>query len=75
MEDHETMVKKTSKQSMWRGLALACAAGTLFGSSCGSNQLQAVVAGIEAAASELDRTNRSDDISFGNWLMDEIEDL
>ena len=69
------MLKKKSKQNVWRGLALACAAGTLFGSSCSSSGFQAVVAGLDAAAQELDRGDRSEDISFGNWLMDELGDL
>ena len=69
------MLKRTNKQRSWRVLVLACAAGTLFASSCGSNGLQAVVAGLDAAAQELDRGNRNNDISFGNWLMDELGDL
>lgn len=50
------------------------AAGMVFGSGCGSSGLQAVVAGLEAAASQLEQ-ERDDDISFGDWLRDELEDL
>ncbi|MCH7807771.1 MAG: hypothetical protein IIB60_00990 [Planctomycetes bacterium] len=69
------MFKKSNKQRTWRAVALTCAAGTLFGASCSSDGFQAVVAGVEAAAQELDRQDRHDDISFGNWLLDELGDL
>ena len=44
-----------------------CAAGTLFGSSCSSEQIEAVAAGLQAAVSEMD--DRDYNISFGDWLM------
>jgi hypothetical protein len=47
--------------------------GLVFGSSCGFAELQAISAGITAAASALD--DRDDDISFGDWLADELRDL
>ena len=52
------------------------ACGTALAVSCGSSELRAVVAGIEAAAGSLDRTNRGaeEDISFGEWLLSEFDD-
>ena len=53
------------------GAALA-AAGVLFASSCSSETLRATTAGLSAAADELEGDR--DDISFGDWLLDELQD-
>jgi hypothetical protein len=47
-------------------------AGTLMAGSC-SPELQALAVGLQAAADEFDRQNTDDDISFGDWLADELE--
>lgn len=47
--------------------------GMVFGSSCGFAELQAISAGITAAATAMD--DRNDDISFGDWLADEFRDI
>jgi hypothetical protein len=65
-------LQKTGK-TLWRCALGMCVAGTVFGASCSSEQIEAVAAGIQAAASQLD--DRDDDISFGDWLLDELEDL
>ena len=61
-------VKRLLKLTLGLGVT-----GTLFGSTCSSPELGAVVAGLEAAASHLEQ--EQDDISFGDWLRDELDDL
>jgi hypothetical protein len=54
------------------GLAVL-AAGTLFSSSCSSAGIQAVIAGIDAAAATLNQSLGDDDLSFGEWLLNELD--
>jgi len=58
---------------LWRSLAGIASASVLFASSCGAAELRAVLAGVDAAADRLER-NHDDDISFGDWLADELDD-
>jgi hypothetical protein len=44
----------------------------LLSSSCGVEELRALVAGVDAAADRLEDDH--DDISFGDWLADELDD-
>ena len=69
------MLLKQAKRKLWRGAVALCAAGTLFGGSCSSEQLNAVAAGIGAVADELGHQRADDDITFGEWLLSELEDL
>lgn len=52
------------------------ACGAALTVSCGSNELRAVVAGIEAVAGSLERANddADEDLSFGEWLLSELDD-
>lgn len=50
-----------------------CAAGTLMVTGCDEQLLNAMTAALEAAAQQLGEED--DDISFGDWLSDELEDL
>ncbi len=67
------MFAKATKGKLWRLAAVVGASGMLFGSSCSTEQIQAVAAGIGAVANQLDGGG-SDDISFGDWLRDESSD-
>jgi|GEM_PF-2341214 len=49
------------------------AAGMVFGSSCGVAEIRAISAGITAATSTID--HRNDNISFSDWLRDELRNL
>jgi hypothetical protein len=49
-----------------------CAATMLLSSSCGVAELRALVAGVDAAADRLNGDH--DDVSFRDWLADEIDD-
>ncbi len=44
-------------------------AGTMFASSCGLNEARAVLAGVDAVASQLDRSSGS---NFGNQVLNEL---
>ena len=67
------LVKRTA--TTWRKVLLGgCTALTLYTTTCGFDQLEAVVVGFQAAADRLDNRG-DDDISFGNWLLDELDDL
>ena len=50
------------------------AAGTLFANGCNAGTLEALVAGVEAAARTLDDSERNSDINFGEWLLSELDD-
>ena len=50
------------------------AAGMLFGVSCSAGQLRALAAAVNAATSEFNEHD-DNDISFGDWLLNELEDL
>ena len=67
------LLRHTRQRLLWKYAAGLCAVGTLFGATCSSDQIQAIATGLESAASELD--NRDNDISFGDWVLDEIKDL
>jgi hypothetical protein len=73
-QEKETyMLLRNQKPSLWKCAAVFAAAGTLFGGGCTSEQIQAIAAGLGALAEQLD-DDYDDDISFGDWLTDEIED-
>ncbi len=67
------MLNKRPTTAMWRVL-MAAAAGTVLAASCDPGQIQAVTAGLSAAASQIDDQQRDDDINFGEWLWSEIKD-
>ena len=59
----------------WQGLMATSAGATLLASSCSPAKLQALVTGLEAVASELERINgNDDDINFGDWLGSELRE-
>jgi hypothetical protein len=58
--------------------AAACGLSALgFGSGCSTEELQAAMAGLDAAGRILGNLNESqsanEDISFGDWLADELK--
>jgi hypothetical protein len=57
-----------------RAAALIATGGTVLGTSCGTTEIRAIVTGVEAAAAALDSANagRNNDITFGEWLLSEI---
>lgn len=67
------MFTEATRRKLWRAVAVLGASGMLFGSSCSSDQVQAIAAGIGAAADQIGSSNH-DDISFGDWLRDEVRD-
>lgn len=66
---------KAANDRKWKGLVAMFGATMLFstGSSCSSDSLRAVVIGLDAAANQIEQDNR--DISFGDWLSSELDDL
>ena len=61
-----------------RAAAVLSGSCMLLGTDCTAEQLEAVLVGLEAVASHLDRVNAADndndDISFGDWLLSELND-
>jgi hypothetical protein len=55
---------------VWKSLLCLTAAGCAFATSCSSEQVGAVLAGIQVATDEL--SNSNDQISFGDWLASEL---
>ncbi len=55
-----------------RTVCALLAGGMVFASSCSTADIQTVLAGIDAVAGFID-SDSHDDISFGNWLVDEFD--
>ena len=70
-----TMNTTNSAKGLWKVTAGLLAAGTLFASSCNSADIEAIVNALEVAAQQLEQQQQDDDISFGDWLRDELDDL
>ncbi|MFH1109006.1 MAG: hypothetical protein V1790_07415 [Planctomycetota bacterium] len=56
----------------WRAAILLSAAGTMLEASCSTDQVRAVLAGVEVATNQLDQA-QNDNISFGDWLASELD--
>ena len=70
------MSQKLDFSRVLRMAACMCMAGTLFASSCSTQDLRTVMSAVDAAARILDGGEPDDaDISFGDWLRDEWDDL
>ncbi len=70
------MPRKTAFEDLLKLTAALCASGLLFASSCSVQGVRAVGAGFNAAAGYFDDqpADDDDDISFGDWLADELKD-
>ena len=68
-----SMVKETAKRLLVAAAGVS-AAGTLFANGCSPDTLEALVAGVEAAARTLDDSEHDDDMNFGEWLASELDD-
>jgi len=55
-----------------RAVCALLAGGMVFGSSCSTQDIQTVIAGLDAVANTYLDSGRHDDISFGDWLLDEF---
>ena len=64
---------KHSAGYAFRSVAGLLAGGLLLSTSCSLRELEAVSAGLEAATHQLD--GEDEDITFGEWLLDELNDL
>lgn len=60
------------RPSGWKTTVAAVAGGTMLASSCTTEQLKAVLAGVEVVAGQLG--DKDDDVSFGDWLSAELDD-
>ncbi len=73
VRDTKMLLKRSATQVIKAAVA-SSAAGMLMGGGCGTEELQAVAIGIQAAAGQLDRGDRDDDMNFGEWLISEFDD-
>lgn len=63
------------KARIKNGIRIAMAfggSGLFFSSSCSSSDIRAVVAGLEAAAHELNQDEN--DVTFLDWVQSELDD-
>ncbi len=66
-------MERTNWRRKWiRTAVAASSAGMLFASSCSTDQLQAVAAGLDVVFASLNDTD--DNITFGDWLLSELQD-
>ncbi len=68
------MLVKRSATQVIKAAVASSAAGMLMAGGCGMEELQAVATGLQAAAGQLDRGDRDDNITFGDWLISELDD-
>ncbi|MCH7838974.1 MAG: hypothetical protein IID38_01890 [Planctomycetes bacterium] len=58
--------------------SLLLAGYVVLGAACEASDLQAVAAGLEAAAGQLQgrdlNQSHDDDLTFGEWLLSELDD-
>ena len=69
------MMQKSTNGKLWKRLVALSASCMLLGTSCGVDDIQAVVVGLETVSSQLDRNRHDEDTTFGEWLLEEINDL
>ncbi len=71
------MSRKNVFEALLRTAAVVGGAGMLFASSCSLQNMEAVGVGIDAAAGYFNDQaveDEDEDISFGDWLADELKD-
>ena len=66
------MFNTPNGKKFFQALAVLCTSGVVLATSCGPKQIQAVVAGIQAANDSLEGRDR-DQITFTDWLASELE--
>lgn len=73
-----TRSKENRTALLWKRIRMSAVvglgAGTMFASSCSSNTVRAIIDGIDAATSSLDRSISDQDQTFGEWLLGELAD-
>jgi hypothetical protein len=55
-------------------VAAALSIGLLSGTGCTEAEIEAVLTGVRILADELSQQQEDEDISFGDWLADELSD-
>jgi len=65
---------KDATDKLLRVLVGLSFAGVLLGSSCITEGLQAIVAGLDAATDSLTHADDDDELNFGEWLLSELDD-
>ncbi len=65
---------KRCKSFLQVGAVGALSIGILSGTGCTEEEIDAVLAGITIVADELMQQDEDKDISFGDWLADELSD-
>ncbi len=68
------MSLKRGARDLGKTIVALCGAGIMLGTSCGAKELEAIMAGIDAAARQLNAGGNNDDINFGDWLLSELDD-
>lgn len=66
-EKNEMSTLRQVVNGTWRAAILLSAAGTMLETSCSTDQVRAILAGVEVATSQLDQI-QNDNITFGDWL-------
>ena len=70
-ENDEMRTFKRVVGGTWRAAVLLTAAGTVLETSCSTDQVKAVLAGVEVVTNQLDQA-QNQDITFGDWLASEL---
>ena len=71
-EKNEMSTLRRVVHETWRAAILLSAAGTMLEASCSTDQVRAILAGVEVATNQLDQA-QNDNISFGDWLASELD--
>lgn len=68
------MWMKRTATGLLRAAVGLSAMGALLGATCSSEELRAVISGLEAVARSLDDADHNDDVTFGEWFLSEFDD-
>ena len=71
-ETNEMSTLRRVVNGTWRAAILLSAAGTMLETNCSTDQVRAILAGVEVATNQLDQA-QNDNISFGDWLASELD--
>ena len=69
------MFRKPTTGDMLKSVVGLYFAGTLFSMSCSSEGVQAAIDGLLAVAGSLQDSSSDNDLTFGEFLLNELNDL
>lgn len=60
-------------KKLWKMALVASSTAVILSSSCALDDVRTIAAGVENVSRELSNNGSDDDISFAEWLLDELD--